>query len=1379
MLGDGVCQTQCNNQACQWDLLDCGCAPGCNVPDYGRCKAECLVPDCAYDQMSSQCPQQFLSIAALNYHLVQANFSLRYSYASTCLQPLCTPAELLKAQTSCSQTCNDVGCGLSYGNCAAPSPCTAPNLCEDCGSIQPSGCLQCQAGAYHFYLSCLAACPSAFHVHPLVAFLCVPDPDLSSVSSPVLFYVSADLGVEGMGTQGSPFRSLAVALQGCVFRFCLIHILPGTHTVAPNPTSFHLTALGQNPTSVPKGSFNVTISGLICADCSPPVLLFDNQQPVQFHISGGLTFTDVLLNGNSSLLPNCQTEKCSYCSAITVGSGGQGVDDQGVTYSAGSFATTDLCQRFRPYSLFFMRPKSSLSFLNSAISNFRQGYGYLISLTSGWLTLHNSHLTNISTNPVADLSTMYLSTMAAIQQNSTNSPSEFTAAVSYEEGAILLDSVNVTLWNNGYELSTKLVQSGLLYINGIRDIRILNSTFSHNIVQKGSFLVIINYVKFEMRSCTFSSIYLDYYLLKLSGAGLMTLGPNGEIDQFTMSHVTISEVNITGVAVISRDSYFGTGLFYFNNNGFGHNYLLEKVKIAQCTIGFAILSVRMTTNLSGRDQLGVIERYTTVSGLRITVQIPQICFILANLSISDTTFYLELVNLLFVANVIVRNVEISNCGDGITKIGQYTFANMIGKFGVYLRNLPLESTWICSTFLNFNTIYTFNVTNTSLNRCSCSSPNAPAAFQVTSSGNGYIKNLTLAKLTGSSTSASAMAISTTGEVQLIEVKFMECRAIGQIGVVSLVAAQGITLRMGYFGDNQANSAVLRVSGSSYLSVLDSYFTGNTAATQTCLSFTPATGLISTPVLITSSVFQGNKGADGVALHFTDSVTNSVAIQLQISACKFINNVGTGIGTAVLIDNKIQLSPNSWVRSSIFSGNRVKEGILHLTFFSGTFRVESCRFSGNEGGTVSAISASLRPGSAEKEVFLGVFDCLFEGNVGKALVKMGNPNGYQILKSARNRFLANNRRIFEIDKTNLTDINSVYDNNGGSAIHCTTKTIVNSTNAIFTNGTDSIGGAVYLGGGSAMTCSNCSFYKNSATTHGGALYIEQASTITCRDCVFLGNTAGGKGSAVYLFGSPVNSSFRNASFEGHYSGDSATVAAISSSIRFLNASFTRNKALRIAGLTAYFSNFSLTNVTFTDHRGLSSPLIYSAIESVFSMKGCQVSGLEASSIGGLIFALSSILYIDTSVFDDLKAASGALLQATSGSIFVISNITVSNVQSGKGAITTIGGYGSVSNAHFSDFSVGAFHASSMVKLELSHVTFSSNFHNRWERGYGWSDLLHIMHYYNHIKLCVFRPYSFKRSRCLSNRHFPSFQPGLLPVLQILKSLRHFNWCNCAR
>ena len=264
-IGNSHCDPKCNVESCEWDGLDCGCAPGCNVPDYGTCKTECLVPNCVYDQMQGHpaCLNAALRKSALYFHIYYQDFSKPYSLELCYSAYSCTAADWESSQTNCLPNCNFPACGFSLAHCGNPADCPSP--CESCVEGNHTACLECKTGDMQTFTSCSLYCPHGFLPHSLLTRICYPLQDETTADAPIGMYVTTESNGNGNGTYANPYDSLAKAFDALRFKYTVLYLFPGTHTLTPTSVTAFLSTWSESTNKKVSKSLNVTIAGFRCS----------------------------------------------------------------------------------------------------------------------------------------------------------------------------------------------------------------------------------------------------------------------------------------------------------------------------------------------------------------------------------------------------------------------------------------------------------------------------------------------------------------------------------------------------------------------------------------------------------------------------------------------------------------------------------------------------------------------------------------------------------------------------------------------------------------------------------------------------------------------------------------------------------------------------------------------------------------------------------------------------------------------------------------------------------------------------------------------------------------------------------------------------------
>jgi len=1325
MLGDGQCDPACYSAACMWDGLDCGCAADCEASEYGTCKPTCLVPDCNYDQVAGrpQCSNEGLRTAALFFHLSIANFTVPFSHSTVCLPKASKCTSAVFASISCVPECNVLVCSFSSGRCPLSSCASKPRHCADCGLQDGSGCLNCEAGSYHLYRSCVSACPIHFHIHPLVPDLCYPDADNTNRSSPGVFVVSPTANPEGSGSLTNPFDSLSAALLCRVFNQTAIELLPGVHWLSLGTASGTLQTWDQSAdlqAYLPGTSLTIAAS-----EGAAVVLMYDNLNPLQFTISGRVTIANVTFLGNSTLVPGCSAPLCLYCATLTINvTTNQALDDQGNEHDEGMYAASTLCQRFRFYSVFMLAANATFRLSNVTIAGFRQGLGSIISLRAAQVRLADVIFANISTKaePPAKPSsgtTSQAVTNAVIQQNSTST---------YEAGSLLLQRVHVTLLNNGFELNA-LQQYGFLVVGGLRNVTVQDCYFTDSVVQTGSLLSVGTVLVFTLQRCHFAYVYVENSLIRLIPTGVLSFSPadsDGRPSDFYQNHLSITSSSFEHVVVMvnsnMRDEPYTGNLLYVAITGQqGMNVLIDSLTFEFCLASYFVVVTRtLPTSVPSSELYGNTTRYT--SGLtRVTLTIP-FNWVRVN-SVSFQSAYAGK-NLIFfskMGNVEMTQVSFLDSGDGFSSVSPNTMAvnDLVTRPGVYLTQANKATAMMsCSAPVSYQ-----QVTNATLSHCTfrnstCISLPIISTRSSTPAGVGGIRvtahfgpfNLTNVSMSDFSaptqTGGTCLTLASSGPVGLVELRITRVTNPSTTGgILTLASTAGIELVRCRVESVSSQGPIVQVSGGYFLSLALSTF--KTCVVSTVLYFMPMANTTWTGVAVSGSVFTYNTGGDGVIMYLTNIALTPVPLTLTVRDCEFGSNTSTGLAAVVYLDSKSLLTPNSSMSHCTFTGNYAKEALIALYFLSGTLSVSRCGFSDNSAKVTGLVLVSPLPQSTPALI---LSNCLITRNSGSSLLKVSNPNGVVAVITDNNTYQENLASVFHIDRSNVTDTGSVYQNNQGSALRCSTFSQLNFTGTVFRQGNSTLGGAVYLGGNSNFSCTNCAFTDNAASLHGGAVYIEQESMANVRNCTFIRNKSGLRGAAIYLFGSSVNSTARSCTFRENDSGDSGVLVVISGSLRVTRCDFQANTGRRTVGLSAYFASVTLTSSTFSNHTGLTSPFIYSALESVLTVRNSSVKGLATSSNGGFLYALSSAFVLLGCSFVDIEALTGAVALTNADSTFSIEDTHMSEIKNRDqfgGVLALAGGAGNITNSVLDHFTGGGIVATELSSLHLTSVSISNN------------------------------------------------------------------------
>jgi len=269
MIGNKRCDEVCNVAECQWDGLDCGCAPACNYEEIAVCKLECLVLECGYGDFPGYLPcndpvkrltQRYYDIRTLAQFAVFP--AQRYNSAQTCKSPYDWEFSFYY----CVWNNYNVECLYSLGMCSYPT--------DTCERVDIYGCVQCVPGLVNNIGQCLPECTTGFISHPLVPDMCVPAPDLTTAASPLTLYVDPEYaGGDSDGSLEKPYLTLANTVGLWAHSYVKILLIGPLHYLDSE------ISLPQRYDRTNLQACNITISPYECEDvifCPRPTVLVSN-----------------------------------------------------------------------------------------------------------------------------------------------------------------------------------------------------------------------------------------------------------------------------------------------------------------------------------------------------------------------------------------------------------------------------------------------------------------------------------------------------------------------------------------------------------------------------------------------------------------------------------------------------------------------------------------------------------------------------------------------------------------------------------------------------------------------------------------------------------------------------------------------------------------------------------------------------------------------------------------------------------------------------------------------------------------------------------------------------------------------------------------------
>lgn len=164
MIGNGVCDQACYNDACFSDLTDCECAPGCLLDGstFDFCSDECMDLRCDEFTQVQSCPD--ITKKKQNYYIqmLTEDFDIRFS-EELCLDsdPTCSEEDLAdhsKRPWKYDEQCQTVECTFLRPYYNDNSQCN-----QDCAvCVDFETCLECKPDKIQHFTDCLDECPANY-----------------------------------------------------------------------------------------------------------------------------------------------------------------------------------------------------------------------------------------------------------------------------------------------------------------------------------------------------------------------------------------------------------------------------------------------------------------------------------------------------------------------------------------------------------------------------------------------------------------------------------------------------------------------------------------------------------------------------------------------------------------------------------------------------------------------------------------------------------------------------------------------------------------------------------------------------------------------------------------------------------------------------------------------------------------------------------------------------------------------------------------------------------------------------------------------------------------------------------------------------------------
>jgi len=1285
MVGDRSCDVSCNVASCGFDGLDCGCATNCNTADYGTCKDSCLVASCGYDAMPGfpYCGEVTKVTIARLYQAASQDYTGTYGFDSMCAShnSLCVSYLWQVSQTACLQACNSPPCLNSFGNCGA----VCPSNCSKCaGRI----CIACDPGWKLFFSECLESCPDGFVANPVLPNACITDKN----SAVLTYYVSNKANPSRTGNASNPFQSLSEALSAVQGREATIYLLSGTHTLEDFLPSPFLQALADQKLfqSSAMRAGKLRVAGCRCGECSNvecagelPVLLMDNLSPISMKFSGNVTIEKLRFVGKTTMVENCETEKCTYCPFI----GKNRKDDRGIAVEEGLFAPQTLCTAFHPHSFLTLAPETALILRNVTFEGFRQQYSSLISFTNGYVTCFNVSFTNIVVN------------ISIIKQ---------TSALDYEFGALEIYGSTVSLLNNGYEYEESAVFAGFLSLQGLNRVQIHWMTIETSLVGlSGAVLFLGNFESVWISECRFYRIVGRIVLIASTVSFPVEGDSNQTLALYSATHIRLENSLFESIS--------GNSLIAVNISGNLLNTLLASNRFIGCVAtssgGLVLQLLRAVLPLELNGGRMAVKQGTQ----RVPITIPKSFIRVEDVTWEDCAVAGEgLISVQQLPNVAIAGVTIK--GTKERTVYAATLSKLLGTPGLYL-SLPAGNAALspCISLIVLSRLSAVSVIRSTFTHNQCSTAGLVGVSLSTAS----FSALDFSFNTNTALNAAvvlSLTLLTAAHIEGLTITSNQNGAVSSLAAVVIVAgSEEVVLSKCVFQNNKATSSPA-LSCSGLCTLIDSAFIANSAKTAT------AAGLVYSPLasakqlLVKRCRFLGNSSSYGGALMLYDPAAISNAIQLLVEDTTFESNASSSYGSCVFITTTVQLSTQSVIVRTQFLNNFSIYACVFIGFKAGVLNITDSVFRNTTSPAYSVLMAQQSSPTDTSQSLVRLQSCLIELNSGAAILQLytSSSSQYVFAESFNLTYRRNyGRGVLLQQFANWKDSFSTFVNNtsvdSAAAFKVSALSKLQVIGSRFQRNVGTLASSAIHSGGLTQTLIINSTFEENVGKPGAVLYVEQMGLLVVQGSLFLRNRSTQQAAVVvYFVGTQAfTQSISNCTFiENQCESGAGVISVESANLTISNSYFTNNRGPFYTDIVSYLGTINLSDSVFLRNQSFSGTFVTAVADSVLSIRRVEFSGSSKAEKGAAIYMLSGTLAIRESHFHHLQADMGAAIAIYSGCRYSVESSLFEEITAGLengGAITVFESQGNVSSCTFQGYSNGAIVAS-FSRVQITACTF---------------------------------------------------------------------------
>lgn len=1279
MIGNGECNSECNVESCDYDLGDCGCAPGCETSytiedgfDYvGGCKAECLVFMCGYN--SGDCNDENLIKASILNQLISENINAVYESSKcngNCSYNLALEYDINNINCSVDSICDTKECLHCFGKVENNEP--------NCLYSNGKDCLVCEGWMVNeLCVENIKECPFGFIMSEEISKVfdyktswCFLEPIFYTQNKYREFYVNPDFvrpsGELGNGDITNPMISLYYALTSVYAAYTKIYLQSKVLDFeSKKDEQSPLTKKGSDPLSSYMSSFKLYELWIIGDESleERPIVYWKGDLVIKPR-SEKFYIKYVEFRG-TKILKDCTFDYCLYCPYVAIGGDNKMLDDRNRVIEKESFDNygTD-CNQYNDEVLFEFSVAVYIE--NVTFSGFRHQFKHFIYSES---TLSMKNVT--------------FSYMQAYKGMSVIFGESSNFYLSY-----LLGSVSDL--SAGYEVTDTLILGSFLICEDCNSISISNVDFTYNLAYSnlltGSFTSLIysqNHIgTITITDCIFENnfvnglIFIDISSISYDDYQI----ENGISQAINQQHFTLSNIDII-------NNYCSDYLIYYNMQKIRHNIQISNIFIHQTTVGInGFINIHNTGALSDADTVGQKIK-VLVNEIYETIYIPPRSLLISNIIISDSYCGGQAFTASIYPLVYIENVLISNIGDG-SKDTVMMVIDMFKNSGRYLSSM-LPSTEIllitCSKIMNFQENYYLYIDELVVNNAKCTAQSGTggiyAEFITT---NVTIYNTTIKNTEHSSSEPLSLYVGNTASLFLANVLLDNLTnndgslmGIYKVTNVYIENFNANSLKSAYLGTiilNQIEKAI--VSGFNIDEAYTKFSNGG------CLS------------VVASS--------KGINMSINDVKMNKCYAATGVGGGFYIDSISNAVINVISIENVIVTNSQAKDGAILYISNKVIFGYDEKSVVS---NVTGYYNNGTQGGIIADY----------RESGLLCFD---------RIVLYSN----KALHAFLNAFYPNSLKMLEIDNSDVyssessdavmmirslkSDCTIVFNNVTFYNISATalkvSKTTISAFNMTFSylstvyNGDSYSNFSLKLGNfhhinsvvltftlSSYFNCTSCKFGYNYYTL----IEVSESSYIELFDSDISNNTASSK-VVVYISGQKDSKSnlFDNCLIQNNTATTDGQIYLLNTNMTISSCTLKENNCLSsdYNGIYSSNSEIKIESSSFISQVAIGvGSFLYSVENSIvlisksyfksgfsFGKAGdiyISFSSLEISESnfidnsayneGGCVYSIDSKVIVNNSAFSRSSASLGSVIYLSGGSLFMISSNISNSVSSG--------------------------------------------------------------------------------------------------------------------